>query len=130
MSTRGASSHLQAASRMAVSIGLAVLAGCGGAGSQTGADGAAPDGPARRPYRALAVSTGRDQTCAILDGHHLKCWGMNDFGQLGLGDTRRRGGIASEMGDALPPIDVGTGRTVAAIAPGRYHTCAILDDGS
>lgn len=28
------------------------------------------------------------------------------------------------MGDNLPPIDLGTGRTAVAIAPGGAHTCA------
>jgi hypothetical protein len=64
------------------------------------------------------VSTGRDQTCVVLDDHRAKCWGKNDYGQLGLGDTRWRGRSASEMGDALPTIDLGTGRTVAAISGG------------
>jgi hypothetical protein len=86
--------------------------------------------PIRTPYRALAVSTGRDQTCVVLDDHRAKCWGQNTSGQLGLGDTRWRGSAASEMGDALPAIELGTGRTVTAISAGRYHTCAILDDGA
>jgi hypothetical protein len=34
------------------------------------------------------------------------------------------------MGDALPAVDLGTGRTATAIAAGRYHTCALLDDGT
>jgi hypothetical protein len=69
------------------------------------------DGPARAPYRALAVSTGRDQTCVVLDDHRAKCWGENFAGQLGLGDSRLRGAKASEMGDALPTIATGTPRS-------------------
>lgn len=34
------------------------------------------------------------------------------------------------MGDALPPIDLGIGRTVKDIAVGIVHTCALLDNGS
>jgi hypothetical protein len=34
------------------------------------------------------------------------------------------------MGDALPIVDLGTGRTAVSIAAGRYATCAILDDKS
>ena len=34
------------------------------------------------------------------------------------------------MGDNLPTVDLGTGRTAKAISAGRYATCAILDDDS
>jgi hypothetical protein len=83
------------------------------------------------PYRALAVATGELHVCAILDDHKLKCWGENDAGQLGLGDPRNViGSVAGEMGDALPPVDLGTGRTAQAVAAAVNGTCAILDDGS
>jgi len=38
-----------------------------------------------------AVSTGRYHTCAILQNYTVKCWGYNDFGTLGVGDTLGRG---------------------------------------
>ena len=41
-------------------------------------------GPGRT---ALQVSAGNAHTCARLDDRSAKCWGRNDFGQLGLGDT-------------------------------------------
>jgi Regulator of chromosome condensation (RCC1) repeat len=84
----------------------------------------------RVPYRAIAVATGELHTCAILDDHRVKCWGHNAEGQLGLGDTKDRGGDPSTMGDNLPTVDLGTGRTAIAIAGSRDSTCAILDDGS
>ena len=34
------------------------------------------------------------------------------------------------MGDNLPSIDLGTGRTATAIAAGYYHSCAALDNGA
>jgi hypothetical protein len=96
-------------------------------------DGAGPEAPTAAsgtPYRTLAVSTGRQHTCALLDNHRVKCWGMNPYGELGLGDNRDRGALATDMGDALPFVELGTGRTAVAISAGSYHTCAILDDGS
>jgi hypothetical protein len=103
-----------------------------GAGVDTSADEGfetQPRVPGSR-YRALAVATGSRHTCAILDNHRIKCWGDNDYGALGLGDTQDRGSRASEMGDNLPFVDLGTGRTAVAVAAGRYHTCALLDDGT
>jgi len=79
---------------------------------------------------AVAISTGDVFTCALLDDESVKCWGGNSAGQLGLGDTEDRGDEPGEMGDNLPTIDLGTGRTAVTISPAYYHTCALLDDGS
>jgi hypothetical protein len=88
--------------------------------------GSAPAG--RVPYRATAIALGDLHACALLDDGHVKCWGSNDYGQLGLGDTVRRNGPV--LGDALPTVDLGNGRRATAIAAGRYTSCASLDDGS
>jgi len=71
---------------------------------------------------AAAIGTGSSHTCAILDNASLKCWGSNSHGQLGDGTTT----------DSSSPVsvDVGAGRFAVAVSGGRYHTCAILDDGS
>ncbi|MCB1018201.1 MAG: carboxypeptidase regulatory-like domain-containing protein, partial [Acidimicrobiales bacterium] len=47
-----------------------------------------------------------DHTCAVLDDDTLKCWGDNQYGQLGLGDTDDRGDTPGEMGDALAIVPV------------------------
>ena len=79
---------------------------------------------------AKAISAGGSFSCALLDNGFIKCWGHNSYGQLGLGDRSNRGGSANEMGDNLPAVSLGTGRTVKSISSGAYHTCALLDDGS
>ena len=78
----------------------------------------------------VRVVAGRDHNCARLDDGSLKCWGRNDSGQLGLGDSEYRGDGPGEMGNNLPTVDLGTGRSAVAIAAGSEHTCAVLDDGS
>lgn len=78
---------------------------------------------------AVAVAAGAAHTCALLDNAQVKCWGHNGFGQLGLGDTANRGDAAGEMGDLLPAVDLGAGRTAIKLAAGGYHTCAQLDTG-
>jgi alpha-tubulin suppressor-like RCC1 family protein len=77
---------------------------------------------------SLAIGPGSYHTCALLDNRQVKCWGSNFAGQLGLGDTNNRGDAASEMGDSLPAVSLGTGRTAKAIEAGGYHSCAILDN--
>jgi alpha-tubulin suppressor-like RCC1 family protein len=79
---------------------------------------------------AVGIYCGQSHACAILDDGSLKCWGRNNFGQLGLGDTNNRGDDPNEMGDNLPTVDLGTGRTATRISLGMHHACAILDDGS
>ena len=79
---------------------------------------------------AKALVAGGYNTCAILDDNTVKCWGWNDSGQLGLGDKANRGDNPGEMGDNLPRVKLGKGRTAKALAAGGYHTCAILDDNT
>jgi alpha-tubulin suppressor-like RCC1 family protein len=76
------------------------------------------------------VRAGFSHTCALLDSGALKCWGENDAGALGLGDTTDRGTLPAHMGDALPAISLGTGRAAVGFACGIDHTCAILDSGA
>ena len=79
---------------------------------------------------AVALALGDRHSCAVLDDASVKCWGHNDNGQLGLGDTTARGDQGGEMGDSLPSVDLGPGRTAVQLAVGGYHTCALLDDAS
>jgi len=82
---------------------------------------------------ATAIASGNFHTCAILDNSSIKCWGRNDSGQLGIGDTGNRGDGSNdigltEMGDDLPAVDLGAGRTARAISAGDRHTCVVLDN--
>lgn len=77
-----------------------------------------------------ALAAGDQHTCALLVGGVVKCWGNGFFGQLGLGDTEPRGDEAGEMGDALPPVDLGPGLTATAISASGLHTCALLSNGA
>lgn len=78
---------------------------------------------------AVALYAGEAHTCAKLDNAEVKCWGFNGSGQLGLGDTNPRGNAPNQMGANLPPLDLGTGRSVARMALGGQHSCAVLDNG-
>ena len=60
----------------------------------------------------------------------MKCFGSGSFGQLGYGDTSFRGFAHSSLGDGLPTVDLGTGKTAKKVAAGSFHICAILNDDS
>ena len=81
---------------------------------------------------AKLLATGAAHTCVVLDNDAVKCWGLNDDGQLGLGDTNARGDGAGEMGDALPAVSLGlsAGVRVVAIAAGDAHSCVLLSSGA
>ncbi|HET6923321.1 MAG TPA: hypothetical protein VFI16_09240 [Anaeromyxobacteraceae bacterium] len=72
---------------------------------------------------ALAVAAGEGHTCAIVGAGttppgELKCWGSNDRGQLGVGDTQDR---------HVPTAVVGMNTGVTLVAAGAAHTCAVKD---
>ena len=70
------------------------------------------------PGLFLAEGVGyQDGMCAFMKSSSLllKCFGLNNYGQLGYGDTNRRGDASGEMGDNLPFIDLNF--TVITAAP-------------
>ena len=66
-----------------------------------------------------SVFAGEQQTCAIKAGK-LYCWGRNNFGQLGLGNTTSP--ITS------PTEVIKEGFTIEAVTIGGNHTCAFYND--
>jgi alpha-tubulin suppressor-like RCC1 family protein len=49
--------------------------------------------------KAVQVAVGQQHSCAILDDGTLKCWGDNEYGQLGLGDFANRGNSGDELSE-------------------------------
>ncbi len=41
--------------------------------------------------KVVQLAAGVDHTCALLDDGNIRCWGLNDFGQLGHGNTKNIG---------------------------------------
>ena len=76
---------------------------------------------------AISVSVGFSHSCAVLNDHTLKCWGMGADGRLGYDSTDNKGDAYGEMG-LLPTIELGVGATALAVSAGAFHTCALLND--
>lgn len=70
---------------------------------------------------ALALTAGGQHSCALTDAGGVKCWGRNDFGQLGDGTNTNR----------TAPVEVaGLTGSVSAVSAGHMHTCAVMTTGS
>jgi alpha-tubulin suppressor-like RCC1 family protein len=70
---------------------------------------------------AAFAAAGYDYTCAIMRAGNLRCWGNNEFGQLGDGTAAVH----------HTPIDVlGLEKRVIFLAGGPYHACAVVSDGA
>ena len=78
-----------------------------------------------------ALVSGHNHQCIILKNaalNHgsLMCWGQNDNGQLGVGDTIKK---TTPTAVTVLGNDVnGDPYTVKSVAPGDEHTCALLND--
>ncbi|MCX6129968.1 MAG: hypothetical protein NTX25_13015, partial [Proteobacteria bacterium] len=69
-----------------------------------------------------SLTAGLSHTCVLFDDGSVQCWGQNDEGQLGYGDTEQR------YAPSASPLLMGEGRLAIALTAGRKHTCALLDD--
>jgi alpha-tubulin suppressor-like RCC1 family protein len=78
--------------------------------------------PLSSVVKITAGGTGRlAHTCALLSNGTAKCWGINDFGQLGDGTTSSRNS----------PVNFDSGvSSVIDIDAGLRRTCAVLADGT
>src|SRR6185295_13032970 len=68
----------------------------------------------------LRLALGGDHTCEVEPDGSARCWGDNDYGQLGDGTKVSR----------PEPAPVTGLKSIAALAAGYRHTCAALADGS
>jgi alpha-tubulin suppressor-like RCC1 family protein len=99
-------------------------------GDQANEISALPSVPLGTGRSVKRLTLGTEFSCALLDNGQAKCWGFNGDGALGIGDTANRGDNPGELGDALPAIPLGTGRTVTYLDAGNSHACALLDDNT
>ncbi len=72
------------------------------------------------------LSAGFEHTCALMQSGEVRCWGHNNFGQLGYGHVET-------IGDDETPETSGVvelGEKVIAVAAGGLHTCVLVERGA
>ncbi len=73
------------------------------------------------PATVSSVAVGDNHTCVVTTTNAAYCWGDNEFGQLGTGNTD----------DSNTPVAVsGLGSNVIGITAGADHSCAIMNGGA
>jgi cysteine-rich repeat protein len=75
--------------------------------------------------KVLKLAAGSTHTCALLTAGNVRCWGGNEYGQLGLGTT-------AVLGDQEPYQNsvIQLGAAATDIEAGADHTCALMTDQS
>ena len=68
----------------------------------------------------IMIKTGNNHSIALLSDGTIKCWGLNDRGQLGDGTTT----------NSSSPVTVSGINNAIAIAAGDKHSIALLSDGT
>jgi len=69
---------------------------------------------------AVSITAGYGHTCALLSDGAIRCWGLNESGQLGDGSFQ----------SSVNPVAVsGVGGSATRVAAGYAHTCATLSSG-
>lgn len=77
------------------------------------------------------MCVGYAHACAITADARVKCWGLCQSGQCGAETVEKLGDEFGEMGDALPPVNLGWPQPeVTSLACARDSTCALLSDGT
>jgi len=69
---------------------------------------------------AIKISRGLDHNCAVLNNGKVKCWGLNDHGQLGNGNTN----------PSLVPVEVIGISNAVNVDAGNFSSCALLATGA
>jgi alpha-tubulin suppressor-like RCC1 family protein len=80
---------------------------------------------ARAGASVVQLVSGGDHYCALLSDQSVRCWGLNDVGQLG---NPTNAGLT--VANPKPLVALPAGSTVVQLAAGLRHTCALHADSS
>lgn len=79
---------------------------------------------------AKEVYVGGNNTCILRETGALVCFGDNQYGQIGRGNTTDYGGNVADFDSALLEVDLGTGFVIADVSIGYRFICAASTAGA
>ncbi len=88
----------------------------------TAADNAIPVDVTGLNNGVVAITAGLNHICALTNRGAVKCWGENEYQQLGDQSIRHT--------SAVPVYVIGLNSGVVAISAGGFHTCALMNTGN
>ena len=98
-----------------------------GAGRSVGnVDHAGESVELRFPSPVVQIEAGWSHTCVLMESGAVRCWGGNELGALGLGDTRSRG--LDESAESVEDVSLG-GPAAKLLGSGEDENCAIMRAG-
>ena len=71
------------------------------------------------------LSCGSAHTCVLSTNNTIKCFGWNEYGQLGYETTENMGDESDEMGDDLPTVDLGIDFVPIQVECDYSFSCAL-----
>jgi alpha-tubulin suppressor-like RCC1 family protein len=74
--------------------------------------------------------TGEGHNCVRLASGQVRCWGLNQAGQLGQGNVAHIGDDELPSSVAAVSVSAQPGVKVTQLAAGAFYTCAILSTGA
>lgn len=84
--------------------------------------------------RVEYICAGTSHTCALLNNSQVKCWGLNNVGQLGYGTNTAVGSSPANAlttvgyGRMLSADDLARGLRIIQLTCGATHNCILLSD--
>jgi alpha-tubulin suppressor-like RCC1 family protein len=73
----------------------------------------------------ISISVGQQHACGVTTTNDAYCWGLNWYGNLGVGSAGGDGGFSRST---VPLLVIG-GLKFSRIAAGGEHTCALAENG-
>lgn len=112
--------------------GVAVTGGAPATGGSSPAIG----GAASTLHPVSDVSLGVWHSCGLMQDQTVKCWGNDDYGQLGTAGATvsstcfPAAAITGTPQICVAPVAITGLSTVTALAAGGYHACALITGGA
>jgi alpha-tubulin suppressor-like RCC1 family protein len=106
-----------------------------GIGTASGPDSCSGDPCATTPVavsgisKATQIAAGGSETCALLVGGTVDCWGDNGEGELGDGTSTGPETCIQSEPCSTTPVEVNGITDATQISAGTEHACALLSDG-